>query len=143
MRASDFAYIAGLVDTLGKLTSRTVHRDELPVLTIQGKHDILPWLADVTGVQVMRLEKGYSRHQCGEHCPDKHTVIASWTYRWQVVGARAIVVLYNIEPYLRLQDREARRLLRIGGQVEVKGSVIHDMAELGWPLPDRERLLSA
>lgn len=143
MRASDFAYLAGLVDSLAKLTSRVVSRDELPVVTIQGKHEILPWLAEVSGVKLMQLDKSYTRHQCTEHCPDRHMPIESWTYRWQVVGARAIVVLWNIEPYLRIQGSEARRLLRIGAHVAVKGTTIHDMAELGWPLPDRERLVHA
>src|SRR5438105_3245627 len=105
---ADKAYIAALVDTLGKLTSRVVHADELPVVTIQGKHAVLPWLAEVTGVKAMRLAKSYDRHQCSQHCPSKHTGIESWSYRWQLTGARAAVLLANIEPYLRLQAADAR-----------------------------------
>jgi hypothetical protein len=143
VKPTDFAYVAALVDNLGKLSSRVVHRDELPVVTIQGKHAALPWLAEVSGVQLMQLDKSYTRHQCSEHCPDKHMPIDSWTHRWQVTGARAIVVLWNVEPYMRAQAAEARRLLRLGGLVAVKGTTIFDMAERGWPLPDRERLMSA
>lgn len=135
MTPADLAYIGALVDNLGKLTTRVVTRDELPVLTIQGKHAVLPWLAEVTGVRLIELDKSYSRHQCSEHCPDKHMPIESWTHRWQVTGARAIVVLYNVEPYMRVQDHEARVLLRLGGLVQVKGTTMNDMARLGWATP--------
>jgi hypothetical protein len=140
MRPTDFAYMAALIDSLGTLSTRVVHRDELPVVTIQGKHAAMPWLADVTGVKLIKLDKSYTRHQCTEHCPDKHMPIEAWSRRWQVVGARAIVVLYNAEPYMRVQAAEARRLLRIGDQVAVKGTTIFDMAQRGWPLPAREAL---
>ena len=129
---ADKAYIAALIDSLGKLTSRVVHRDELPVVSIQGKHAVLPWLAEVTGVRVMELEKNYTRHQCTEHCPDKHMPIESWTYRWQVTGARAAVVLSNVEPYLRLQAAGARRLIDMAQAVEFKPPTVQDMLDRGW-----------
>lgn len=127
MDSTEAAYIAALVDTLGKLTTRVVSRDELPVITIQGKHDVLPWLAERTGVKIMRLDKSYARHQCTEHCPDKHMGIESWTYRWQLVGARAVLLLREIEPYLRLQGREARRLIAQSENIAFKPAVIADM----------------
>lgn len=127
MEQVDAAYVAALVDTLGKLTSRVVSRDELPVVTIQGKHDILPWLAAQTGVKIMKLDKNYTRHQCTEHCPDKHMGIESWTYRWQLVGARAALLLREIEPYMRLQAREARRLIELSEHIAFKPAVVADM----------------
>lgn len=132
---ADLAYVAALVDTLGKLTTRVVNRDELPVVTIQGKHEVLPWLAEVTGVKIMRLGKDYTRHQCAEHCPEKHMDIKSWTYRWQLTGSRAVTLLAAIEPYLRLQGREARRLVEVGRAAAFKPATAADMARRGWVVP--------
>lgn len=132
MQESELGYIAALVDSLAKLTSRTVHRHELPVVTIQGKYEILPWLASGTGVQLMKLDKGYARHQCSEHCPEKHMVIASWTYRWQLVGARATILLDNIYPFLRLQRATAGRLIELGQDAGAKAPTIEDMKRLGF-----------
>lgn len=129
MEPADLPYVAALVDTLAKLTSRVVTHDELPVVTIQGKHEILPWLAEATGVKLMRLDKNYARHQCTDHCPDRHMAIESWTYRWQLVGARAVVLLEAVEPYLRLQGREARRLIDLGAGVAFKPAVLADMRQ--------------
>jgi hypothetical protein len=130
MTEAERAYIAALVDTLGKLTVRRVHRDELPVITIQGKYEILPWLAEATGVKLMRLEKAYARHQCTDHCPERHMAIESWTYRWQLVGARAVVLLEAIEPYMKLQGRLARDLVAAGRGVAFKPAVLREMREL-------------
>jgi hypothetical protein len=124
------AYIAALVDTLGKITLRKVHRHELPVVTIQGKHDILPWLAETTGVKIMRLDKNYDRHQCSEHCPERHLAIESWTYRWQLVGARALVLLQAIEPYMRVQDRLARQTIARCTDIAFKPAVLASAREL-------------
>jgi hypothetical protein len=127
MSEAKLAYIAALVDTLGKLSTRVVTRDELPVVTIQGKYEILEWLAVVSGVKLIKLDKSYSRHQCTEHCPDKHMAIESFSYRWQLVGARAVVLLEAIEPYLKLQAFEARRLIRLSTDVAFKPDTIKDM----------------
>lgn len=124
---ADKAYIAALVDTLAKLTSRVVSRDELPVVTIQGKHEILEWLAVVCGVKLMKLDKNYTRHVCTEHCPSKHLDIESWSYRWQLVGARAAVLLEEIEPYMKIQAFEARRLIRLSSDVAFKPDTVKDM----------------
>lgn len=140
---ADLAYVAALVDTLGKLTTRVVNRDELPVVTIQGKHAILPWLAEATGVKIMRLDRNYTRHQCSEHCPDRHMGIESWTYRWQLTGARAVALLAAIEPHLRLQGREARRLVEVGRGVVFKPATVADMGRRGWVAPELAGHLSA
>lgn len=133
---ADLSYVAAVVDNYAKLTTRVVHSDQLPVVTIQGKLNVLHWLAEITGVSLMTLDKDYVRHQCTEHCPDKHMPIVSWTYRWQLTGARATVVLYNIEPFMRVQAREARDLVELGRTVGFKTNVVNDMTRLGWHAPD-------
>lgn len=136
---ADLAYMAAVIDNYAKLTTRKVHADELPMITIQGKLPVLPLLAEATGVSLMRLDKDYTRHQCSEHCPDRHMAIESWTHRWQLTGARATVVLFNVEPYLRMQGQQARALIEIGQRIGFKTNVINDMARLGWEIPELRR----
>jgi hypothetical protein len=127
MTTEELAYIAALVDTLAKFSVRVVHRDKLPVITIQGKHAVLPWLAEITGVKLMRLDRAYTKHNCTEHCPSRHQDIESWTYRWQLTGGRAAVLLTAVQPYLKVQATEARRLIRISEDTVFKPVVVSDM----------------
>lgn len=130
MTEAELAYVAALVDTLGRLWTRKVHADELPMLTIQGKHEILLWLAEITQVKLMRLDRAYSKHNCTEHCPTRHQDIASWTYRWELNGGKAIVLLEAIEPYLRLKGREARKLIEASQVIAFKPKLMADMRRL-------------
>lgn len=133
---ADLAYAAALVDSFAVLTTRRVRETELPQVTIQGKIAALPWLAELTGVKIIELVKGYDRHQCSEHCPDRHMRIESTTSRWQLTGARATVVLHSIEPYLRVQARTARSLVDAGTGIGFKTDVVNDMVRLGWTIPE-------
>lgn len=135
MQEPDCAYVAAVVDSLAVLTTRKVASGYIPVLTIQGKHQILPWLAEVTGVSLMTLNKSYERHVCTEHCPDKHQNVETWTQRWQLSGARATVVLQAIRPYLRLQQQDADRLINLGMEVDAKPATLSAMIRLGWDVP--------
>lgn len=123
----DKAYIAALVDTLGRLWTRKVHADDLPVLTIQGKHEVLVWLAEATDVKLMTLDRAYTKHNCTEHCPSRHQDIASWTYRWELNGGKAIVLLAAIEPYLRIQGRAARALIEGSKDIAFKPKLVAEM----------------
>ena len=133
---ADLAYAAALIDSFAVLTTRRVGEAELPQVTIQGKVAALPWLAEVSGVKVIEVAKDYARHQCSEHCPDRHTRIESTTRRWQLTGARATVVLYSVEPYLRVQARTARGLVEVGQGLGFKTDVVNDMTRLGWTIPE-------
>ena len=133
MSPEDRSYVAALVDVFGRLRARDVRGSRLPEVTIQGSRiDALDWLANITGVRVSVIGKDYTRHQCSEHCPDKHTRIAATTRRWQVTGARATILLHDIEPYMRVQGRQARALVQEGSVVGVKPPVVREMKRLGW-----------
>lgn len=137
LEVADLAYAAALVDSFAVLRVREYRGTGLPEVTIQGARiAALDWLAESTGVKVVVIGKGYNRHQCSEHCPERHTRIDSATRRWQVTGARATVVLAAIEPYLRTKGREARELIDAGRAIGYKGNVVVDMAALGWPIPE-------
>ena len=133
---ADYSYAAALVDSFGKLGTRTAGETELPQITVQGKIPALPWLADLCGVKLIEITKGYTRHQCSEHCPEKHTPIASVTQRFQITGARATIALYTLQDYMRVQHVEARRLVELGRVIGYKTDVVNDMARLGWRLPE-------
>lgn len=136
IRQADLSYAAALIDSFGTLKVREVHETLLPEVIIQGKIAALPWLAEITGVKVIEIRKGYNRHQCTDHCPQAHTRIESLTGRWVVTGARATVVLHNVEPYMRVQARKARDLVEAGQAIGYKTNVVNDMIKLGWQVPD-------
>lgn len=133
---ADLAYVAALVDSFGALSVREVNGALLPQVTIQGSHEVLPWLAEITGVKIIEIRKGYNRHQCTEHCPEAHTRIESLTGRWVLTGARATIVLYNVNGFMRVQARKARDLVEAGQGIGYKTNVVNDMKRLGWQLPD-------
>lgn len=134
---TDLAYVAALVDNLARLSVRTMSGTDLPQVTIQGRHPSLPWLAEVTGVALVPVNRQYTRHVCTEHCPDAHSPIESSSRRWHLTGARATVVLWNLDPFLRNPEvsREARRLVDVGRAAGRKGTTDADLARLGWELP--------
>lgn len=137
MEPADLAYVAALVDSFAVLRLRDVNGTALPQVTIQSKRVAsLDWLAEVTGVAVMGIAKDYSKHQCTDHCPDRHMRIEASTRRWQLTGARATIVLHAVEPYMRVQGRDARQLVHEGLAAGYKGDVVIGMRGLGWPIPD-------
>lgn len=136
VQPEDLPYVAALIDNFGALRPRVANGNELPEIHIQGKVPAMHWLAELTGVRVIDIEKSYNRHQCSEHCPAKHTHIVSMTGRWVVTGARATIVLHNVERFMRVQGRRARDLVAMGQAVGYKGNVINDMTRLGWEIPD-------
>lgn len=141
----DRAYVAALLDAFGRLTSRALSTGvELPEVSIQGRVAALDWLAEVTGTKVVEIPKGYNKHQCAEHCTERHTRVDSMTRRWVVTGARATIVLHNVEPFLRVHGALARNLVWVGQRVGYKDAVARDMAGRGWTVPElgMERALS-
>lgn len=134
---ADLAYIAALLDAFALLRLRDVNGTSLPQVTIQSKRVAsLDWLAEVTGVAVMGISKDFHRHQCTDHCPTKHTRIEAKTRRWQLTGARATIVLHAVEPFMRVQGREARLLVEEGLTIGYKTDVVNEMRALGWAIPE-------
>lgn len=131
---TDLAYIAALVDQFGRLSLRELPGGSvIPEVTIQNKRiSALSWLAEITGVSVVRVGKDYHKHQCSDHCPGKHTRVESETRRWQVSGTKATILLHAIEPFMRVQATEARNLVWAGHQCGQKPHVVAEMKLLGW-----------
>lgn len=145
MTPADLAYVAALIDQFGRLSIRALPSgSEIPEVTIQNRRiAALDWLAEITGVSVVRVGKDYSRHQCSEHCPQKHTRVESETRRWQVSGAKATILLHNIEPYMRVQGVLARNLVWVGQRSGFKTNAVIEMAGLGWSIPELALPLTA
>lgn len=135
---ADLAYAAALVDTFATLKLRALPSGtDLPEVVLQGKRiAALDWLAAVTGSKVAVIGKDFHRHQCSEHCPDKHTRIESSTRRLVLSGARATIVLHALAPFMRVQGAEARRLADAGRVLGYKTNVVNDMRRLGWAVPE-------
>lgn len=137
LSTADIAYCAALIDNLAALRTRSVAGSQLlPVVQVSGKHGALPWLGSITGTKVIETGRKFTRHNCTEHCPDRHATIESRSYRWTLTGMRATIVLAACEPYLRVQAAEARELIDAGLTVQYQGQIIVDMRARGWPIPE-------
>lgn len=139
---ADLAYCAALIDNLAALRTRRAGPSDLPVIQVSGKWGVLSWLGEITGTKVIETRRKYTRHNCTEHCPDRHAEIVSRSGRWSITGMRAVIVLLNCEPYLRVQAARARELIDAGLAASYQGSVVNDMAKRGWaipPLPEHPR----
>lgn len=132
----DIAYAAAILDNVAALRTRDHQGSTLPVVQVSGKYGSLVWLGEITGTKVVETRRQFTRHNCTEHCPDRHADIVSRSFRWSVTGIRAAIVLAACEPYMRVQAAAARRLVDLGLALAYQGQVVNDMGALGWPIPD-------
>lgn len=56
--------------------------------------------------------------------------------RWQVTGMKATIVLYNIVPYMREREMEAKVALDIGLNAPYKEAYVEWMESAGWEIPN-------
>lgn len=136
LSTADIAYAAAIIDNLAALRTRELATSVLPVVQVSGKYGSLAWLGELTGTKVVETRRTYLRHQCNEHCPAPHAHIESRSARWSVTGMRATIVLYTVEPFLRVQAAAARDLVAAGLAVQYQGQVVNEMHSLGWALPE-------
>jgi hypothetical protein len=132
---ADVAYCAALIDNLAALRTRQVGPSTLPVVQVSGKWGVLSWLAEITGTKVIETRRKYTRHNCTEHCPSRHSDITSRSGRWSITGMRAVIVLLNCEKYMRVQESRARELIDAGLAATYQGQVVNDMRRRGWEIP--------
>lgn len=131
------AYVAGVIDLLGVIRTRTVQDTELPYLALSGPNTgMLNFLGEITGTRPTITRRAYSKAGCAEHCLEKHQHIQSVSGRWSISGAKATVVLWNVRPYMRLQVEEAAAALAVGTRAGFKPATLTKIAALGWELPD-------
>lgn len=136
LSATDLSYAAALLDNFAVLRLRETAASSLPVVMASGKHPSIPWLGEITGTKVIETRRGYTKHMCTQHCPDRHADITSLSKRWSVTGMRATIMLSNVLPYLRFQSEKARELIEVGLQVQYQGQVVNEMQILGWSIPE-------
>ena len=145
----ELAYYAGIIDAIAILRTRDV-RDSalLPVVAIHGgSPPVMAAMANATRTKITVVNRDYQRQPCVAHCHEAHTHIVSTSSRWSVTGSRATILLHNVLPYLIIQKIETQALLDIGLTQRYSGSVVKDMRDLGYAVPElreqREPRISA
>jgi hypothetical protein len=138
MQVADLAYLAGVIDTQGRITTRrTADGTLLPMVAVSTRDTrLLRWLGQISGMRPVTTRRNYSKAGCGQHCPDKHQHIVSESGRWSVSGAKATIILRAVRPYLRLQQEEVGHALTVGLEAPFKPATPQKMAGLGWELPE-------
>lgn len=134
MNGGQVAWVAGVLDSLARVRIReTDDGTSLPVVAISSpKLDLLRAVAELTGVQVVRVRRRYDRVGCDVHCDKRHLHVQSDTGRWELVGARAVVVLRAVRPYVVRLGDEIDTVLAATAAAPCKPSTLRKMAELGW-----------
>lgn len=133
----ELAYFAGAIDARGhiSLTSRRgIPQPRVRVTT--RRIELLRWLAGNTGVRVKIDDRGYERRPCSEHCSLKHQHLVRQSAYWNVDGARAVIVLWNVLPYLVVQRTTAYAALtdtRIWWKDRTQ--ITAAMERRGWHIP--------
>ena len=137
------SYMAGVLDSIGLLTTRTLPNDTiLPRVALHTKNTgLLQFFGERTGVTTVTTERNYMRFGCQEHCAEKHRHIRSVSGRWAIEGAKATILLFNLERFLRLQRSTAHALIEVGLRAEHKRATLEKMRMLGWEVPEKDRML--
>lgn len=137
MDLTSLVWIAAVIDSQAVIRVREAQGVELPMVAVHGPNvRLLQELASATGTKVTITRRNYSKAGCAEHCPDQHQHIVSQSGRWSLSGARATVLLHNIQPYVRLQVDEVREVLTLGLTAPFKPATVRKMVEIGWSVPD-------
>src|SRR5262245_1217884 len=131
----ELAWCAGVIDSLGLIKTRPMKTgSELGYVAVSTtKIDILNRLAELTGVRSVMVHREYKRLGCGEHCKEPHLHVSSTTARWSLTGARAVVFLSAIEPYLRAKQGQATDVIAAGMIAPQKPATTRKLYALGWP----------
>jgi hypothetical protein len=102
MTIEDRSYLAGFIDGEGSIGLRIAHSERNPLFTnyvirlraTQCNEDIIHWIQVVTGVgSVRKMKYGWGM----KHQP----------YEWYTSGSKALKVLHEIYPYLRVKRIQA------------------------------------
>ncbi len=158
MTQQKFAYMAAIIEAKGRIKMLEVEGRASPQLTLRYQSQqvyIVKALCEYTGSEVnITQAKSFNdnkRAGCTEHCPEKHVHYAQHmpqTAHWQIVGAGAAIVLYNLMPYMAAGDdspstAKFRRFVDVvcawqpasnRGAYTVKQTV-ERLHKLGWKIP--------
>lgn len=137
MDEQEVAYLAGVLDVMGSITTRRAGDTLLPQISVSTKDQrLLDWLGKRTDVRAFVTRRDFTRAGCSKHCAEKHQHVISESGRWSVSGAKATIVLAAVRPFLRLRTDEADIALTVGLRAPHKPATPRKMARLGWPLPE-------
>lgn len=132
-------WVAGIIDLRGYLSDRpSSHADRrLPTVAVtmpttgEDPATVISWLCRHSGVEPIRTGKGYNSRGCDIHCPEPHRHKTNVYDRWIIGGAKAIVFLKAIQPYLLVKRDEAQRLSAMSANY--KAAHFAEMEKYGWP----------
>jgi hypothetical protein len=127
-------FLAGVFDAIGHVTTRTVPGGTvLAQVSISSVNmPLLRYVAKHTGVSIVTVRRDYARLGCSEHCIEAHLHVESVTGRWQLVGARAVLFLTTVLPYLVLRADDVITVLAQCSDAPVKPATLNKMHALGW-----------
>lgn len=151
----DIAWMAGVIDLKGRIIYKNnkTRRTAQTVLIVDCKDMvIIRELCRLTGTSVEakapKMLSEFMRRGCVEHCPDQHIhtgpdyVKMPSMGRWTQTGSALVVVLSNLEPFLRV-DRGYPEIIqnvindtRLVGQgaTAIRNS-LKRLDALGWDIP--------
>lgn len=128
-------YIAGVLDAVGVFKLRKVPGSgtKLAQISVHGMPpEVLRVLAQATGTTVVKTERKYHGVRCAEHCTESHVDTTSTSHKWVVTGAKALVLLSTVMPYLRAKRDKAAPVLDEGMAAPYKPETMRKMERLGW-----------
>lgn len=136
--ALDLAVIAwcgGIIDAIGMVRVRTTPGGtELAYVAVSTPQlAIARRLAELTGATVTTVRRDYTRVGCTEHCEAAHLHVNSTTGRWSLTGAKAVVFLAAVQPYIVTRADDVAEVLAATGDAPNKPATARKMHALGWP----------
>lgn len=152
---AQLGWMAGVIDLKGRIIRKKNKLRATPQLVLaveSAQLSVIKELGRLTGTspEISRpagFKDGWDRRGCAEHCPDEHVHVAGWAMpaasRWTITGMAMGVVLWNLSPLLRNDERgllDAMNEALEGGMLIGRGSsatvtAVSRLQLLGWRLP--------
>ncbi|SRR6266480_1013735 len=150
-------WMAGVLDLKCKILRKQNKQRSTPqiVLAVDTKNvQVVRELSSLTGTrpeaQKERDAPSFVRKGCMEHCPEAHVHVNDDMYqakmppifRWTITGAGAAVIIFNIQPYLMVDNGLTIAMEEIFENTPLKGqgsgmvlASLRRLAEIGWDMP--------
>lgn len=114
---AELGWMAGVIDLKGRIIRKKNKKRATPQLVLMvesAQKSVIKELGRLTGTSPEEsrqggFKAGWDRRACAEHCPDDHVHVDGWAYpavsRWTLTGTAMGVVLWNLSPLLRNDER--------------------------------------
>lgn len=151
-------WMAGVLDLKCKIIRKRNKQRATPqiVLAVDSKNSqVIRELSSLSGtrpeLQKERDAPGFIRKGCTEHCPEAHVHVNEHEYpmkmpqifRWTITGASAAVIIFNVQPYLMVDNGLSIAMEEIFENTTLTGqgsgailSSLRRLAEIGWDMPE-------